>query len=376
MIYLHDNIDLYINLFVPSELKWKEKGITLIQTTDFPYSEKSVVKIQLEKPKEFALHIRCPQWVKEGSFSVTINGKEQEIVRNSSPYIKISRKWSNDDLISINFPMKTYVEYLPDHSHWTSFIKGPIVLAAATDSSNLIGLWADDSRWGHKSSGKLYPIEETPMVVSSSDDLTLNMHAIPGKLLSYNLDIRSYKGIESRIEIKPFFEIYESRYIIYWPVVTPQGVEIKKAEIEHKEKQMQALDANTIDKVLPGDQQSELSHNFKGENTNWGIHQSRCWRDAYGWFSYDLTDKMKEGRILRITYFGPDEDREFQILINGTLHSNVKLNGKRTDSFFDEDYIIPQNIINNSKGVLNIKFVAKNGKLAGGVFYIRLLKEN
>jgi len=211
MIYLHDDKDLYVNLFIPSNLDWKEKGIRLTQTTNFPYSEKSEIKINLDKSKKFSLNIRNPLWVKEGEMSISINGKKEEIAENQGTYIKINRKWQNDDLISITLPMHNSVEYLPDHSSWASFLHGPIVLAAISDSSNLDGMWADDSRMGHIASGKLYPLNESPAIVSNPINLATKLHPIQGKPLCFTIDASvDHKSLKN-IELKPFFEIQEAR---------------------------------------------------------------------------------------------------------------------------------------------------------------------
>ena len=41
LIYTHRSDSLYLNLFVASELQWKEKGITIRQETKFPYEEQT-----------------------------------------------------------------------------------------------------------------------------------------------------------------------------------------------------------------------------------------------------------------------------------------------------------------------------------------------
>ena len=61
-IYSHAGEDLFVNLFVASELDWKEKGLKLKQETAFPYEEKSLLTFTLDQPKEFALLIRYPVW--------------------------------------------------------------------------------------------------------------------------------------------------------------------------------------------------------------------------------------------------------------------------------------------------------------------------
>jgi DUF1680 family protein len=65
LIYAHNENDLFVNLFMASKLVWKEKGISLIQQTNFPYEETSLLKFTISEPKSFAVHLRHPGWVKE-----------------------------------------------------------------------------------------------------------------------------------------------------------------------------------------------------------------------------------------------------------------------------------------------------------------------
>jgi DUF1680 family protein len=53
LIYAHNNNDLFVNLFIPSTLEWKEKGISLVQNTNFPFDELSRIKLQLKSQKRF-----------------------------------------------------------------------------------------------------------------------------------------------------------------------------------------------------------------------------------------------------------------------------------------------------------------------------------
>jgi hypothetical protein len=75
----------------------------------------------------------------------------------------------NGDKIVVQFTMETRLEYLPDGSNWAA-VRGPIVLAAKTSTDDLTGLYADDSRMGHETRGKLYPINEAYALV---DDIKI-----------------------------------------------------------------------------------------------------------------------------------------------------------------------------------------------------------
>ncbi|OHE82810.1 MAG: hypothetical protein A2107_06300, partial [Verrucomicrobia bacterium GWF2_62_7] len=71
-IYFHDNDSLYVNLFIASELTWKEKGLVVRQETGFPESDTTRLTLKCAKPVEFILKIRKPAWATE--FAVQVNG--------------------------------------------------------------------------------------------------------------------------------------------------------------------------------------------------------------------------------------------------------------------------------------------------------------
>lgn len=227
MIYAHGENDLYVNLFIASVLNWEEKGIILTQNTKFPYQESSELELQIDHPQKFAMKIRKPLWVNNGEFKITVNGKKLKLKNKSSSWISIYRKWKTGDIVKIALPMQTQIEYLPDNSPWASIIHGPIVLAAIIDSSNLEGIWADSSRMGHVANGPFYPLDETPVIVSDKKDFTSGIKPVEGKPLTFQIPELLYPEKYKNLKLKPFFDIHEARYIIYWPVASPEDIKMK-----------------------------------------------------------------------------------------------------------------------------------------------------
>lgn len=372
MIYTHNGRDLYVNLFIPSTLKWEEKGLELTQKTSFPFQETSEIRLSLDKPGKFAVMIRCPGWVKPDQMKVTVNGKAQKLAAAPSSYVAIERKWKTGDAIAISMPMETRTEVLPDGSDWISFLHGPIVLAAPTGKEDLKGIFADDSRMGHVAEGKFLPIDEAPMLVSANEDFAAQVKPVPGKPLAFTLDGIVHPETYQNLELIPFFQTHETRYIIYWQTTTPEGLEKMMAEMKEKEAKALALEARTLDRVAAGEQQPETEHNFKGERTESGAHKGKQWRTARGWFGYDLRNEQKEAKSLLITYYGEDRGRDFDIYLNDVHISSVRLDGSKGAVFFDEEYSLPDELRHAER--LTVKFVAKDRSIAGGVYDVRLLK--
>jgi len=217
MIYSHTTNQLFVNLFVPSSLNWKGAGMKLLQETEFPYGHNSTLTLSLEKSRKMELMIRQPEWIDHTGMQIRINGEAQEVKADTTGYLRLSRKWKDQDRVEIRFQPKIYVESLPDHSEWYSFLYGPIVLAAKTDTSELQGLFADDSRYGHFASGPRYPVEEAP-ALSSGENTESLIHPLEGEGIRFKLDKVRNTEKDSLI-LQPFFEIHDARYMVYFPVI-------------------------------------------------------------------------------------------------------------------------------------------------------------
>lgn len=372
LIYAHSDKDLYVNFFIPSALNWKEKGLQVQQQTAFPNSEETQLKITINKPQRFAILFRYPSWVKDGKLKAFVNKKEVLVKRDKNSYASITREWKTGDILSIQLPMEIKAEFLPDSSSWVSFVRGPIVLAAATDTTGLTGLKANDSRMGHIANGPSYSIEEAPMIVTSDKKNITALKPVKNKVFTYTASDLIYPANYKNLLLVPFYTLHDTRYMLYWRYATPQQLETIKEELRKKEEVKLALEKITVDQVAPGEQQPESDHNFKGEQTESGVHKDRHWRTAKKWFSYELKNEDTSARALRITYYGQDRNRLFDIYVNNVLLKTVELNGSKGDRFFDVDYVLPAEVAKEK--LITVKFVAKENSTAGGIYYVRLLK--
>lgn len=374
LIYAHDKQNLYVNLFIPSTLNWKEKGISLTQNTKFPFEEQSSITLTLKKSQKFAIKFRYPSWVADGKMKIRVNNKEIALEKDSNYYVSIERKWKTGDVISIILPMHNKTEQLPDKSAWVSFVHGPIVLAAVTDTTELKGLRADDSRMGHIANGPIYPIEDAPLLVSNNTDLAASLTSVANKPFTFSASDLIYQEKYKNLQLVPFFQIHDARYMLYWPFTTQEKLpEIQKAMKEREEAQMK-LEALTVDMVTAGEQQPESDHNFKGEKTDTGIYKERHYRNGQGFFSYDLKNSLLEARKLRITYFGADKNRNFDVLVNGVLVASMNMDGSEGNQFIDKTIELPTTILNGKPKTLQVQFKAKPNSAITGIYEVRLLK--
>ncbi|MBN2103418.1 glycoside hydrolase family 127 protein, partial [bacterium] len=112
-IYTHSTDTLYLNLFIASELNWKDKGVKIRQETKFPYEEKTKLTVT-EGASPFTLLIRYPGWVSKGALKIRINGEDLSYSALPSSYVGIDRKWKKGDTVEIMLPMHNSIEPVPN----------------------------------------------------------------------------------------------------------------------------------------------------------------------------------------------------------------------------------------------------------------------
>lgn len=375
LIYAHSDEDVFVNLFIPSELDWEEKGIKLTQKTSFPDVEQTSLSVELPEARTFTIGIRYPGWMQEGEMKVTVNGNPVRGVGAPGAYYQVIREWQDGDEITVDLKMHTSGDYLPDNSPFLSIKHGPFVLAAVTGRDDLEGLVADDSRMGHVAHGPLRALDEAPMLQINDENWAEKVVPVEGQPMTFKAPELIVPDSEKGLKLMPFYRVHDARYMVYWRTGTTQEIDSARAAIELSEKALMELEKQTIDEVATGEQQPESEHNFKGQGTEAGVHNDRHWRHTSDWFSYDLKDPHREATRLRVTYFGGDAGRSFDILINDEVLASVELKGDGGAQFVEVDYPISASIIEKAEdGVLTVKFRAAEGSLAGGIYHVRLMR--
>lgn len=371
MIYAHSGSKLFVNLFIPSSVYWKEQEVELIQETRFPEEDASrLTVIPKNKNAHFTLQVRKPDWLAEGKWSIQLNGKELP-AESKNGYIAISRKWKKGDRVIVRMPMEVRAEQLPDQSGYYAFLYGPIVLAAPTGTEHMDGLFADDSRGGHIAKGKQTPLKDMPIVVGEASDLPSLLQAIPEKPLSFRIRSLYPEKYSNGLELIPFFRLHDSRYIIYWPQATEEGVVALQAEIERQEKDRIALDAISVDRLSCGQQQPESDHFIESEDSRIGSFEDIHWREAKAWFSYRL--KSKNVRFLYISYLDKDKSRNFNVLVNGQVTGTLSLTGQAGDKQQTRLLPLPEKVWEEES--LTVRFEAQQGSMTGKIVEVRVLSE-
>jgi DUF1680 family protein len=377
-IYTHSNDSLFLNLFIASELNWKEKGVVLRQETGFPFQEQTKLTVK-EGASRFKLMIRYPSWVSKGALKIMVNGKNVNYSTDPSSFVGIDRNWKKGDVVLVKLPMHNSVEPMPNVSNYIALLHGPIVLAAKTGTEDLKGIVADDSRWGHIAGGKKLPIDKSPILIA--DDIkTIKDKLVPVKDRPLHFTFANQSmGNPEKLELQPFYQLHDARYMMYWMALSKNGYKEFLDSLSVIEKQKLALQKRTVDFVAPGEQQPEADHAIEksANNTNTGNRLDEFWRDARneGFFSYRMATQGQSNLNLMVRYWGAERgDRKFDIYIDDqkliTVDNSNKWNQQR---FIDMEYPIPASML-SGKSTVRIKFQAAEGSSVSSVHYVRLVK--
>ena len=206
-IYWHGPDGLFVNLFIPSELNWAEKGFRLRQETSFPESASTALVVHAEQPVELAIHLRVPQWLASTS-RVRVNGRALDASASPGSYLTLSRVWKSGDRIEMDLPMRLHIEAMPDEPTLQAVLYGPVVLAGNLGSEGLT------EKLIIGPSGP--PMRRLPMEVPS-------FHAAGGDPASWiqagNRPLIFHTTGQARdVTLAPLSSLFDKRYSVYWQV--------------------------------------------------------------------------------------------------------------------------------------------------------------
>ena len=129
LIYFRDPSGLYINLFVPSEVTWRQSGqpVKLTQETNYPESEEIHLRIDTGIPVSTSLRFRVPDWA--NTATVQVNGAAVPVDIRPSTWATVSRTWQSGDRIVLRVPMRLRAEAVDkEHPDRVAILYGPVVL--------------------------------------------------------------------------------------------------------------------------------------------------------------------------------------------------------------------------------------------------------
>jgi DUF1680 family protein len=129
-IYGVDGNSMWVNLFQSSRMNTSigSTGITIEQTTDYPWNGKVEVGVEPDSNRKFSVKVRIPAWTT--GCTVAVNGEEIVGVRPGH-YLSIDRNWEADSRISIEMDMPIrFVEAHPrarEDFGCAAIARGPVI---------------------------------------------------------------------------------------------------------------------------------------------------------------------------------------------------------------------------------------------------------
>jgi uncharacterized protein len=212
-IYFHGQKDLFVNLFIPSVLTWKEKGLVLRQDTDYPVDARTRLTVVSGPSSALTLRVRCPGWA-QSPVTFELNGVPLDVAGTPGTYASLALPLKTGDRLDVILPMTVRTESMHAAANKVAFLYGPLVLAAdlgPAPAKNSLPYSAD-----HTSNVKDEGIP-VPSIVKGDGPLDSALVRDEGAGLSFHtLGI----GLPPAMKLRPFWEIHYDRYNVYWDVMT------------------------------------------------------------------------------------------------------------------------------------------------------------
>ena len=361
-IYSHGEFgELYVNLFIPSELTWKTQGIKLRQETNFPEANSTTLIYTGDVSRTFTLVIRKPFW-STGRTRFFMNGRENQNIKSYDNnfefdrvdgYIPIRVTMKKGDKLEIRFNIHLYTEAMPDNPNRIAFKYGPIVLA------------------GQLGKDRPDPVYGTPVLLTDNRDVNVWVKSTSQPLQFEMKEV----GKPFDVKLIPFYKTYDQYYSVYWDYFTNADWVARQAEYEAEKKREKEIEEKTIDNFRVGEMQPERDHNLKASERSYvssaiGRRGREARKDNY--FSFEMRTNKVTNCSLLLTYIGDDKDRKFDILVDGVKIATEDWKGGKTGKFYDVEYKIPEDMLKD-KEKITVRIEAKYEKTAGRIFGARII---
>jgi DUF1680 family protein len=207
-IYFHDDHTLYVNLFIPSSVRWRERGAVLTQTTAFPDAPSTTLRWTLKRPADLVLKLRHPRWSETAT--VLVNGTEAARSLDPGSYVELGRIWQDGDVVELRLVMKPSVEHAPAAPDIVAFTYGPLVLAGALGRDGLAP--GSDIVVNERQYGNYNDAPFTPPSLAGHPEMLADSIRADGKPLEFTITPSG----QQPLQLIPYHRIAHQRYATYW----------------------------------------------------------------------------------------------------------------------------------------------------------------
>jgi DUF1680 family protein len=212
-IYFHGAQDLYVNLFIPSRLNWRERGFELEQRTSYPKNGRTFLTVMSKPNAPVTLRVRCPGWA-SAPVTFELNGKRLDVAGTPGTYASIARSWKKGDRLEVAIPMAVRTEAVPDDPSKVAFLFGPVVLAADLGPAPVSDTVPYSAEQGSNLKSAPIPV---PVIVRGDAPLSSSLVRSSDGSLEFHTD---GVGRPNDVKLRPFWEVSYDRYNVYWDVLT------------------------------------------------------------------------------------------------------------------------------------------------------------
>jgi uncharacterized protein len=343
---------LWVNLFMPTELNWKDARTKLRQDTDFPASGDVTITVE-QGSRTFDMELRHPGWA-AGPVEFRVNGTVVAMSSTPSSYVSIRRKWSKGDKLEFRLPMSLREEPMPDNPNRIALLYGPIVLAA--------DLGPNDGKE-----------TRAPVLVTGDQPISDWVSRVDGKPGSFTI---SAAARPEAIHLEPFWTVHHDRYGVYFDKFKEEQWTAAEAEYREEEARREDLEARTVDFSTLGEMQPERDHHLKSERNDVRDVNGRNFRTPLtgGWFSLDEKVDGANNNSLVLTVWGNDRlNPHFVILVDGVKLAEDDLMGRPLNRFYDVEYPIPADIT-KGKSKITVRIEAEGRSSGPSVAGVRMIR--
>jgi hypothetical protein len=356
-IYFHNDLELYVNLFIASELNWQAKGLKLRQETRFPDEGSTKLTFTCATPLELSLQVRHPFWATQG-FEVLVNGEKQSVTGEPGSFVALRRTWRTGDWVEVFLPFGLRIEAFKDNPDRFAFLDGPLVLGAQVDTR-----------------------KPFPAIVADRAGLVASLKSAPGKPNTFQGSANVFRipgeEFEKGVLLQPFYKLYDCRYETYWDRFTTEQWQAKQEEYAKELARQKELEARTVDLVNAGEEQNERDHNMKGENTDTREFNDRSFRFAStnGWFAWELKVLSGQPQELCVTMGGGGRGGgALDVFVDGAkLAAEGPTGASQRPGLNTRTYPLSADLL-KGKEKITVKFQAPADRRGASVSSVRILK--
>ncbi|HZB88359.1 MAG TPA: beta-L-arabinofuranosidase domain-containing protein [Terracidiphilus sp.] len=135
--YFHDDRDVFVNLYIPSTLRWNRHGnvVSIAQESAWPYQSHISFVVNSATPAGMTLHFRIPQWTSR--VTLAVNGKRWAGDLTPGRFAAVQRTWNDGDRVELDIPLPVRLEAIDrEHPDTVAVMRGPLVLFALKPEQN------------------------------------------------------------------------------------------------------------------------------------------------------------------------------------------------------------------------------------------------